>query len=92
MTRGLWRISRNWGGLPCQQLMKHLELTTLAQVSDGERSLLRMGDHLLVTSSHMREVERERKQQEDKVREITKQLEVNRGRVDQQKVILNFKF
>ena len=47
---------------------------------------MRLGDHLLVTSSHLREVERERKQQEDKVREITQQLQVNKSKVDQQKV------
>ena len=70
--------------------MKHLELTTLAQVSDGERNLVRMGDQLLVNGRHRLEVERERKQQEDKVREITQQLLVNRGRVDQQKVILKW--
>ena len=72
--------------------MKHYELTTLAQVSDGERNLLRMGDHMLVTSSHIREVERERKQQEDKVREITQQLKVKRVRLDQQKVKLRCYF
>ena len=43
---------------------------------------------MLVTSSHMREVERERKYQEDKVREITQQLKVKRVRLDQQKVKL----
>ena len=51
-----------------------------------------MGDHLLVTSSHLREVERERKQQEDKVTEITKQLKVKRVRLDQQKVKLRWYF
>ena len=66
--------------------MKHYELMTLAQVSDGERNLLRMGDHRLVNSSHRLEVDRERKQQEDKVREITQQLQVNKSKVDQQKV------
>ena len=57
-------------------------------MSDGERNLVRMGDQLLVNGRHRLEVERERKQQEDKVREITQQLQVNRGRVDQQKVKL----
>ena len=66
--------------------MKHYELTTLAQVSDGERNLVRMGDQLLVNGRHRLEVERERKQQEDKVREITQQLQVNKSKVDQQKV------
>ena len=48
-----------------------------------------MGDQLLVNGRHRLEVERERKQQENKVREITQQLQINRGRVDQQKVKLN---
>ena len=47
---------------------------------------MRMGDQLLVNGRHRLEVERERKQQEDKVREITQQLQVNRNKVDQQKV------
>ena len=55
-------------------------------MSDGERNLVRMGDQLLVNGRHRLEVERERKQQEDKVREITQQLQVNRNKVDQQKV------
>ena len=67
---------------------KHYELMTLVQVSDGERNLVRMGDQLLVNGRHRLEVERERKQQENKVREITQQLQINRGRVDQQKVKL----
>ena len=50
---------------------------------------MRMGDQLLVNGRHRLEVERERKQQENKVREITQQLQINRGRVDQQKVKLN---
>ena len=54
-------------------------------MSDGERNLVRMGDQLLVNGRHRLEVERERKQQEDKVREITQQLQVNRNKVDQQK-------
>ena len=54
-------------------------------VSDGERNLVKMGDQLLVNGRHRLEVERERKQQEDKVREITQQLQVNRNKVDQQK-------
>ena len=45
-----------------------------------------MGDQLLVNGRHRLEVERERKQQEDKVREITQQLQVNKSKVDQQKV------
>ena len=57
-------------------------------MSDGERNLVRMGDQLLVNGRHRLEVERERKQQEDKVREITQQLQVNRNKVDQQKVKL----
>ena len=63
-----------------------LSVITTAQVSDGERNLVRMGDQLLVNGRHRLEVERERKQQEDKVREITQQLQVNRNKVDQQKV------
>ena len=55
-------------------------------MSDGERNLVRMGDQLLVNGRHRLEVERERKQQEDKVREITQQLQVNKNKVDQQKV------
>ena len=47
---------------------------------------MRMGDQLLVNGRHRLEVERERKQQEDKVREITQQLQVNKSKVDQQKV------
>ena len=61
-------------------------------MSDGERNLVRMGDQLLVNGRHRLEVERERKQQENKVREITQQLQINRGRVDQQKVKLNWNF
>ena len=57
-------------------------------MSDGERNLVRMGDQLLVNGRHRLEVERERKQQEDKVREITQQLQINRNKVDQQKVKL----
>ena len=53
---------------------------------------MRLGDYLLVTSSHLREVERERKQQEDKVTEITQQLKVKRVRLDQQKVKLRWYF
>ena len=51
-----------------------------------------MGDQLLVNGRHRLEVERERKQQENKVREITQQLQVNRSRVDQQKVKLSYNF
>ena len=47
---------------------------------------MRMGDQLLVNGRHRLEVERERKQQEDKVREITQQLqELHRNKVDQQR-------
>ena len=65
---------------------------TVGQVSDGERNLVRMGDQLLVNGRHRLEVEQERKQQEDRVREITQQLQVNRTRVDQQKVKLSYNF
>ena len=57
-------------------------------MSDGERNLVRLGDQLLVNGRHRLEVERERKQMEEKVWEISQQLEVNRNKVDQQKVIL----
>ena len=54
-------------------------------VSDGERNLVRLGDQLLVNGRHRLEVERERKQQEDKVEEIHRQLQMYRNRVDEQK-------
>ena len=63
-------------------------LNTTGQVADGERNLVRMSDQLLVNGRHRESVERERKQQEDKVREITQQLQLNRNKVDQQKVSL----
>ena len=72
--------------MPASKCIKQLQLITTGQVSDGERNLVRMGDQLLVNGRHWLEVERERKQQEDKVREITQQLQVNRNKVDQQKV------
>ena len=61
-------------------------------VSDGERNLVRLSDQLLVNGRHRLEVERERKQQEDKVREISQQLQLNRTKVDQQKVRVEVKF
>ena len=54
-------------------------------VTNGERNLVRMGDQLLVNGRHRLEVERERKEQEDKVREISQQLQVFKNKVDTQK-------
>ena len=54
-------------------------------MSNGERNLVRLGDQLLVNGRHRLEVERERKEQEGKVGDITRQLQMYRNRVDKQK-------
>ena len=70
--------------LEAQRNERHVEdLKNL--VSDGERNLVRMGDQLLINGRHRLDVERERKGEEDKVREISQSVQQQKNKVEEQR-------